>query len=112
VAYFAIKFWTALWAVAYWLDNHMIDAMTPRENGIVAALAYGIGIGDKQWLFNFITSALYVVLPFIWLALLSWAGFRVGSFVTASAMGARGAELAGETGGRATQSVAVRGARR
>ena len=58
VAYFGIKFWTALWAVAYWLDNNMIDAMTPIENGMVAAVAYAIGLGDKQWLFNFITSTL------------------------------------------------------
>ena len=61
VAYFGIKFWTALWAVAYWVDNHMIDAMTPKENGMVAAVAYAIGLGDNQWLFNFITSTLYIV---------------------------------------------------
>ena len=77
VAYFGIKFWTALWAIAYWLDNHMIDAMTPVENGMVAAVAYAIGLGDNQWLFNFLTSTLYLVLPFVWLALLAWAGFRV-----------------------------------
>ena len=79
VAYFGIKFWTALWAVAYWVDNHMIDAMTPKENGMVAAVAYAIGLGDNQWLFNFITSTLYIVLPLAWLTLLGWAGFRVGA---------------------------------
>lgn len=111
-AYFGIKFWTALWAIAYWLDNHMIDAMTPTENGMVAAVAYAIGLGDKQWLFNFITSLLYVVLPFLWFALLSWAGFRIGSFVTASAMGTRSAELAAESGGRVAQSAISRIGRR
>ena len=108
VAYFGIKFWTVLWAVAYWLDNNMIAAMTPADNGIVAAVAYAIGLGDKQWLFNFITSALYLVLPFIWLTLLGWAGFRVGSFVSAAGMVTRSAEVAGESGGRAAQSAASR----
>jgi hypothetical protein len=112
VTYFGIKFWTALWAVAYWLDNHMIDAMTPASNGMVAAVAYSIGLGDKQWLFNFITSMLYVVLPFVWFSLLSWAGYRVGSFVTASALGGRSAEVAGESGGRIVQSTAGRAIRR
>ena len=109
VAYFGIKFWTALWAVAFWLDNHMIDAMTPRENGLVAAVAYGIGMGDKQWLFNFITSALYLALPVLWLTLLGWAGYRVGSGVlTSGQFMAQPAEAAGTSGGRVARTAVGR----
>jgi TraG-like protein, N-terminal region len=112
VAYFGIKFWTALWAVAYWVDNHMIDAMTPKENGMVAAVAYAIGLGDNQWLFNFITSMLYIVLPLAWLTLLGWAGFRVGGVFVAHQAGLQPAEAAGAGGGRLAQNVAVRYGRR
>jgi len=111
VAYFGIKFWTALWAVAYWLDNHMIEAMTPASNGMVAAVAYAIGLGDKQWLFNFITSALYVFFPMTWTVLLGWAGYRVGNIFVASQTLGQSVEGAGAAGGRALQSTVLRGAR-
>jgi len=112
VAYFGIKFWTALWAVAYWLDNNMIAAMTPSENGIVATVAYAIGLGDKQWLFNFITSAFYISLPLIWTLMLSWAGYRIGNLMAPGQAAMLGAEAAGESGGRATHSATLRTARR
>ena len=112
VAYFGIKFWTALWAVAYWIDNHMIEAMTPTENGLVAAVAYAIGLGENQWLFNFITSTLYIVLPLAWLTLLGWAGFRVGGIFVAQQTGVQPAEAAGAAGGRLAQNAAIRYGRR
>jgi len=112
VAYFGIKFWTALWAVAYWLDNHMIDAMTPRENGMVAAVAYATGMGDKQWLFNFITSSLYVALPLLWTVVLGWAGYRIGNLSAVSQTATLGAEAAGAAGGRLIQKGATRFRRR
>ena len=111
VAYFGIKFWTALWAVAYWLDNNMIAAITPAENGMVAAVAYSIGLGDKQWLFNFITSAFYISLPLIWTLILGWAGYRIGNLMAPGQAAIVGAEGAGASGGRAAQSAAVRTAR-
>jgi hypothetical protein len=112
VAYFGIKFWTALWAVAYWLDNHMIDAITPTSNGLVAAVAYAIGLGDKQWLFNFVTSAFYIALPLIWTLMLGWAGFRIGNLSAASQAATLGAEAAGASGGRAAQNAVARVSRR
>lgn len=111
VAYFGIKFWTVLWAVAYWIDNRMIDAMTPVENGIVAAVAYAIGLGDKQWLFNFITSALYVALPMIVLLVLSWAGYRLGNLLAAGHAASLAAEASGAMGGQVAQRAVVRAAR-
>lgn len=112
VAYFGIKFWTALWAVAYWLDNHMIEAMTPISNGMVAAVAYAIGLGDKQWLFNFITSALYVAMPLIWSLVLGWTGYRLGNLSAPAHTASLGAEAAGSAGGRTAQSAAIKSARR
>jgi len=112
VAYFGIKFWTVLWAVAYWLDNNMIDAMTPIENGIIAAAAYAVGLGDKQWLFNFITSTLYIALPLAWLTLLTWSGFRVGSVIGAYQASVQAAEGAGAAGGRLAQRAATGAATR
>jgi hypothetical protein len=112
VAYFGIKFWTALWAVAYWLDNHMIDAMTPVENGLVAAVAYSIGLGDNQWLSDFITSALYIAMPLLWTLMLGWAGYRVGNLLAAGQAATLGAEAAGAVGGQVIQRAAIRAARR
>lgn len=113
VAYFGIKFWTVLWAIAYWLDNRMIDAMTPVENGMVAAVAYAVGLGDKQWLFNFITSALYIALPVLWLTMVGWAGYRVGSgLLTASQNLGQAVEVAGAAGGQTVQRAAARALRR
>lgn len=76
VAIFSVKFWTVLWAVAHWLDNHLIAALKPdwvqlletAQNNLVA-----------EMVINFVTGGLFIGLPLLWSGLLGWAGFRVGS---------------------------------
>jgi TraG-like protein, N-terminal region len=71
---FSVKFWTVLWAVANWLDNNLIAALSPNwwqmtlQNNLVVELVI-----------NFVTAGMFVVVPLFWSGLLGWAGFRVGS---------------------------------
>jgi hypothetical protein len=76
VAIFSVKFWTVLWAIAHWLDNHLIVALKPdwvqlletAQNNLVA-----------EMVINFVTGGLFIALPLFWSGVLGWAGFKVGS---------------------------------
>jgi hypothetical protein len=74
---FSVKFWTVLWAVAHWLDNHLLAAIQPAwfqlqdaasQNNLVVTMVV-----------DFVVAGLFVVLPLFWSGVLGWAGYRVGS---------------------------------
>ena len=78
---FSVKFWTVLWAVAHWLDNHLLEAIKPSwyqldltQNNMVASLVI-----------DFVTAGLFVIVPLFWSGLLGWAGHRVGSEMATTA---------------------------
>ncbi|MBS3954330.1 MAG: conjugal transfer protein TraG N-terminal domain-containing protein [Methylomicrobium sp.] len=74
---FSVKFWTVLWAVAHWLDTHLVNAIQPAwfqlqdavsQNNLVVAMVV-----------DFVIAGLFVILPLFWSGVLGWAGHRVGS---------------------------------
>ena len=94
---FSVKFWTVLWAVAHWLDNHLIEALTPSwyqlpllQNNLVV-----------EMVINFITAGLFVVVPLFWSGMLTWAGFRVGNEISGATKNMREApKSSGDKGGK------------
>jgi hypothetical protein len=105
IVFFAVRFWTVLWAIAHWLDNHLLAALSPewynfdRPSSLVADDIIG-----------FVTGMLYIAMPLFWLGGLTWAGFRIGSSISQS-MGKLSSpgESAGQQGGSAVKSGVSKG---
>jgi type IV secretory system conjugative DNA transfer VirD4/TraG family protein len=77
---FSVKFWTVLWAIAHWLDNHLLKAIQPTwfnlydvvsQNNLLVTLVI-----------DFVIAGLFVVVPLFWSGVLGWAGFRVGNEIS------------------------------
>jgi hypothetical protein len=102
---FAVYYWTPLWAITYWLDNNLMDAMAP------AALVTGEPYltGD---IMSFVTGSLYLMVPVVWLTLLGWSGYSIGAAVAgfvstqsqaAQTAASKGADMVRSTGMRAAK---------
>lgn len=112
IVIFSIKFWTVLWAVSHWLDNHLITSLKPATGSWYDGF-FGIGPsmpGDvilSDALIMFITGALYIVAPLFWAGALGWAGYEIGNSINkaASDLGSS-AHAAGAKGGGGTYSAA------
>ncbi|HFD11905.1 MAG TPA: conjugal transfer protein TraG [Crenotrichaceae bacterium] len=105
IVFFAVRFWTVLWAIAHWLDNRLIDALEPSW---FAFYHKQMMIADD--IINFVTAMLFIVMPLFWLGALSWIGFRVGSAFTQSMSNMnQPAESAGTAGGNAAKTVVSKG---
>ena len=99
VGVFAIKFIGFLWALAFWLDSHLLDSL--KSAGIVIpGLAW---LDVRVDVIDFVVGATYIVLPVVWMMVLAWAGLRIGTDIAgatrdlgsaAAAAGARGGAIA------------------
>ncbi|MEQ1636827.1 MAG: conjugal transfer protein TraG N-terminal domain-containing protein [Methylococcales bacterium] len=105
VVIFSVKFWTVLWAIAHWLDNHLIEALEPSW--------YQMEIANNlvpEMMINFVTGLLFVALPIFWSGLLGWAGFAVGSAVNNLVdNGFTQAKTTGESGTKKITGIAKKG---
>ncbi len=103
---FSVKFWTVLWAVAHWLDNNLLDALMP---GMLLSATDALTQNNivVKMVINFVTGALFVVIPVFWSGLLTWAGHKVGNAMSQSMdnMG-KSSGSAGSGGGSATAGAA------
>jgi len=77
VILFSVKFWTVLWAVAHWLDNHLLEALEP-QTWYQFDIANNNGTSIAETVINFMTGLLFIGLPVFWSGALSWAGVRMG----------------------------------
>ena len=94
VVIFSVKFWTVLWAIAHWLDNHLITSLQSVDWFRFDLMPHS----TAEVMINFVTGGLFIVLPIFWSGLLGWAGFRVGSEIN---------NLTNEAYGQAKTSGAV-----
>jgi hypothetical protein len=105
IVFFAVKFWTVLWAIAHWLDNHLLDALTADWH-----LFHQPNVMIADEIINFVIAMLFIVMPLFWLGALSWIGFRVGSAINnATGHMSAPAESAGKKGGGAAMDATKRG---
>jgi hypothetical protein len=101
LAVFTVKFWSVLWYLALWVDQNLILSMYPDVNIFFQIFANPGEHDVKRMLLNMITASLYIGLPLLWSALMSWAGIHVGrSLATAASPLTRPAENAGRQGGQ------------
>jgi hypothetical protein len=110
VVIFAVKFWTFLWAVAYWLDNNLIEAVQP--GWLAVFVANDTTLSDD--IIEFVVMGMYIGLPMVWTSLVTWAGVQMSggfdgftrrSTGTAQSAGGRGGQMA-EKGARTTGRLA------
>lgn len=113
LAVFSVKFWSVLWYLALWVDQNLILAMYP-DVSIFLQLFANPGEHDvKRMLLNMITSSLYIGLPLLWSAVMSWAGLHIGrSLATAASPLVRPVEQSGQLGGQLGKALAAKTARR
>lgn len=106
VTIFAIKFWSAIWAVLVILDNKLTIALTVRD-GLHPIDYISISIGFTAIIANLLIAAMYITLPAFFMVMLSWAGERhasAGSEMANSASGS--AKGAGSSGAGVARSAA------
>ncbi|MCL2591370.1 MAG: conjugal transfer protein TraG N-terminal domain-containing protein [Betaproteobacteria bacterium] len=92
-ALFFVDFWLQL---ARWIDSTILDALygwdSPHSN-FNPLMGLNNTFGDG--ILFFVMAAMFIVMPLIWMAALSWVGIRAGSFVQALSDGTKGAGAAG-----------------
>jgi type IV secretory system conjugative DNA transfer VirD4/TraG family protein len=77
---FSVKFWTVLWAIAHWLDNHLLQAIQPTWFNLYDAVSQNNLL--VTLVIDFVIAGLFVVVPLFWSGVLGWAGFRVGNEIS------------------------------
>lgn len=87
VAIFTLKFWTAIWEVAYWIDARLMEAMYPQNiNGLAGTLmdtvVYGMEDGSmpgtKRIMLNVMLLTMFVGMPMVWTTVMGWVGVQMG----------------------------------
>lgn len=85
VAIFTVKFWAVMWAIATWVDSHLMEAMYPSiVNWSQVAEIFTTGDaavlnnGYKRALLNILLMGMLVGLPSLWTGMMAWIGIRVG----------------------------------
>lgn len=110
VAIFTVKLFAVLWAIAAWVDGHLINAMYPGALGSIimqeiTQVANGaIPAGYKRMLLNILLMFMFIALPMLWVAMMGWVGVRMSSGL--SELVGRTDKLAGGVG--ATSAPRVR----
>ena len=79
LAIFTIKFWSVMWTIARWLDDHLIQAMYPGAQGNVVLEAILNTDGSiKRTTLNIVLLSMYAGLPLIWSGMMTWVGLSIG----------------------------------
>ncbi|NNC23356.1 hypothetical protein HKX42_05855 [Salinisphaera sp. USBA-960] len=103
-AYFGVislDFWFQL---SHWLQNHLTDLVYDSE---AAKMGYVAGLGSvyDQGVLGLVKATLMFVFPPLWMGMLSWAGYSVGTGISTSlTKGGDGASSAGKEGGKKGQN--------
>lgn len=101
IAIFTIKFWTVMWFIARWLDDHLIEAMYPGANGnvLLEAITTGLDGSYKRLILNILLMMVFLGLPLIWSGMMAWIGYNLseglGRMINAAA---DAGQRAGQTG--------------
>lgn len=101
-----LSFW---WELARWVDSNLVDLLYHSDAAKMSWLSAANNLYDRIVL-QFVEGAMFLVLPSIWIAALSWAGLKAGNAISSSVGdGGSGAQGAGKSGGSKAQSVGTGG---
>ena len=80
LAIFTIKFWSVMWFIARWLDDHLIEAMYPGAGGsvLLEAITTGLDGSIKRTTLNTLLLSMYFGFPLIWSGMMGWIGLNIG----------------------------------
>jgi TraG-like protein, N-terminal region len=100
LAIFTVKFWTAMWAIARYVDERLVVAMYGDNTHLLREyLTNGLDGGAKRAVLNALTLGLFIGMPLVWSGLMAAIGFRVGGALTSVV------ESAYKTGSKAGEST-------
>ncbi len=106
---FGTWFLTFWWELARWIDSKLIDLIYNSDAAKMSWIA-SVNNAYDQLVLQFVQGMMFLVLPAVWLGVLSWAGLRVGEAVGSSVRsGAGEAQGAGKRGGDQAQKTASGG---
>lgn len=83
VVMFSLIFCSFLWSLTAWFDNYLIQALYPSLGGISGAgiLDQSTDVNPNELFVDMIIGTLYVVLPILWMSVMSWCGYHAGMHV-------------------------------
>jgi hypothetical protein len=95
-AFFFVDFWFQL---ARWVDSTILDALyganAPHQN---FNPVMGLNNTESDMLVNFVSAAMFLVLPTFWMTALTWAGVKAGGALSGLAEGSKDSKAAGSKG--------------
>ena len=106
LVFFGLQFFYLLWGMAFWVDNHLHEALVgpagaPKGNPIQGLVSL--------WVQRF----LYIVFPMMWLAAIGWVGVRaesaMGGMAKLADTTAGAAQSGGDTAMGAVKAAATKG---
>ena len=103
---FAIKFLTAIWAIAGWVEFSLYDALYPNGTLLGALVSFG---NEEEFVrgrvLSVCTAALWLLMPAVFVYGLTWAGVRGGGEISgALGEGSRPAASAGAASEKAAEA--------
>jgi len=106
---FAMWFLTFWWELARWINANLVDLLYRSDAAKLSWLSAANNLYDRMVL-QFVEGMMFLVLPTIWVAVLGWAGMRVGDSLGRSvAQSTAPSQGAGQKGGSQAQSTASGG---
>ena len=109
LVFFGLQCFYVLWAMAFWADNHLHEALTGAASAPAVSPVQGL---VSVW----VQRLLYIVFPLAWLAALGWVGVKAHTAMGAVSQLADSTARAAQAGGRAAvdagKAAALRGRRR
>ena len=79
VGIFTVKFWAILWSITLWMDAHLVKAMYPEGTFKLTDMVRSTGNDYKLTLMALLMMTMFVGLPALWTAMMSWIGLRMGT---------------------------------
>ncbi|MDN3519022.1 conjugal transfer protein TraG N-terminal domain-containing protein [Aquisalimonas lutea] len=111
IAIISIQFWTYLWEVSVWLENHLLQAMLAPGAAHEFSLDPLGGISETQRkMIEMTTALLHMGLPFIFSLVIGWGGNKTLNHLGTQEVGTGSVRSVGESGesmmrGPATNAV-------
>lgn len=102
--YFALLTTPFWWEFARWLDSVLLDILYSSSTHS-RINPYFLENTEDDFIVSFVMGFLFLMMPSIWFAAMSWAGFRVGELAAHFANGSADARKAGEIGGQVTTTA-------
>ncbi|MEM9257868.1 MAG: conjugal transfer protein TraG N-terminal domain-containing protein, partial [Pseudomonadota bacterium] len=106
IIFFGMHFMSFLWALAYWMENNLMNLMTQSEGlGVFAPMTNPVQSGIILWMERF----MYIVFPVLYLTGLGWIGVQANALGQQLSGYGGNVGSPGAAGGSVATSVATKG---